>query len=143
MAFDYGARRIGVAVGQTATGSASAVGVIPVQGQPDWEALTRQVRQWVPQRLVVGIPYNKDGTESALTAACRAFAERLEGRFGLPIDLIDERLTSAAATDELREARRSGQKIRRIRRAEIDSHAARLILESWMSEHKHEPGSTP
>jgi putative Holliday junction resolvase len=142
MAFDYGRQRIGLAIGQTATRTANAAGVIPAQGLPDWNAVRRQIRKWVPARLLVGIPYNMDGTETVLTAECLAFAERLGEDFGLPVELIDERLTSAAASDELREARRSGQMKRRVSHADIDSHAARLILESWMREQEHAPGST-
>jgi putative Holliday junction resolvase len=135
MAFDYGARRIGVAVGQTTTGSASPAGVVEVRGAPDWGALERCLREWSPSRLLVGLPYNMDGTDTALTATCRAFAADLGRRFALPVELVDERLTSAAATAELREARRSGARTRRVRREDIDAHAARLILETWLRAH--------
>jgi putative Holliday junction resolvase len=143
LAFDYGARRIGVAVGQSATGTASPAGVIPVFDKPDWAAVERCVREWTPGRLLVGVPYNMDGTETALTATCRAFAAELARRFGLPVDCVDERLTSAAATADLREARRSGARIRRVRREDIDAHAARLILETWLRGTDHRNGSSP
>jgi putative holliday junction resolvase len=143
MAFDYGARRIGVAVGQATTGSASPVGVVAVHGAPDWTALTRCVREWSPARLLVGLPYNMDGTETSLTATCRAFAAELERRYGLPVQFVDERLTSAAATDELREARRAGARTRRVRREDIDAHAARLILETWLRGPHDRTGSPP
>ena len=132
LAFDYGAKRIGVAVGQTTTGSASPLGAIAVHGTPDWAALERCLHDWSPARLLVGLPYNMDGTETVLTATCRAFAAELARRFGLPVDCVDERLTSAAATADLREARRSGARTRRVRREDIDAHAARLILETWL-----------
>jgi putative Holliday junction resolvase len=132
IAFDYGVRRIGVAVGQATTATASPAGVIPVHGSPDWPAIERCVREWSPARLLVGVPYNMDGTETVLTATCRAFADELARRFGLPVDCVDERLTSAAATADLREARRSGARTRRVRREDIDAHAARLILETWL-----------
>ena len=143
LAFDYGARRIGVAVGQSATGTASPAGVIPVFDKPDWAAVERCVREWTPGRLLVGVPYNMDGTETALTATCRAFAAELARRFGLPVDCVDERLTSAAATADLREARRSGARTRRVRREDIDAHAARLILETWLRGTDHRNGSSP
>ena len=143
MAFDYGARRIGVAVGQATTGSASPVGVVPVHGAPDWTALARCVREWSPARLLVGLPYNMDGTETSLTATCRAFAAELQRRYGLPVEFVDERLTSAAATDELREARRAGARARRVRREDIDAHAARLILETWLRGPHDRTGSPP
>ncbi len=135
MAFDYGARRIGVAVGQAATGTASPAGVVQVRGTPDWNALERCLREWSPSRLLVGLPYNMDGTDTALTATCRAFAADLGRRSGLPVELVDERLTSAAASAELREARRSGARTRRVRREDVDAHAARLILETWLRAH--------
>jgi putative Holliday junction resolvase len=135
VAFDYGARRIGVAVGQTTTGSASPAGVVAVHGAPDWPAIERCVRDWSPSRLLVGLPYNMDGTDTALTTTCRAFAADLARRFELPVEFVDERLTSAAATVDLREARRSGARARRVRREDIDAHAARLILETWLRAH--------
>jgi putative Holliday junction resolvase len=143
LAFDYGARRIGVAVGQTSTGTASPAGVIAVHRAPDWAALERSVREWSPARLLVGVPYNMDGTETVLTSTCRAFAAQLERRFGLPVELVDERLTSAAATADLREARRTGTRARRVRREDIDAHAARLILETWLRGPADRPGSSP
>jgi putative Holliday junction resolvase len=135
LAFDYGARRIGLAVGQTLTGSASPVGVIPVAQAPDWDALGRAVRDWSPTRLLVGLPYNMDGTETVLTGVCRGFARELERRYGLPVEFVDERLTSSAAEADLREVRRSGARTRRVRREDVDANAARLILETWMRAH--------
>jgi len=77
LAFDYGSRRIGVAVGQTTTGSAGPAGVVPVGSSPDWAALERCVREWSPARLLVGLPYNMDGSDTVLTATCRAFGDEL------------------------------------------------------------------
>jgi putative Holliday junction resolvase len=74
-----------------------------------------------------------DGSDTSTTAACRAFGEQLARRSGLPVEFVDERLTSNAAYDELRNARRSGVRPRRIRREDIDATAARLILESWLA----------
>jgi len=135
LAFDYGARRIGVAVGQTTTGTASPAGVVNVGGSPDWAALERSVREWSPARLLVGLPYNMDGSETVLTGTCRNFASELARRFALPVELVDERLTSAAAQSDLRDARASGARTRRVRREDIDANAARLILESWLRAH--------
>jgi putative Holliday junction resolvase len=132
LAFDYGSRRIGLAVGQTTTGTASPAGVLRVSGSPDWDAIDRCLRDWSPTRLVVGLPYNMDGSETVLTGACRAFARELARRSGLPVEFVDERLTSAAAQADLREARRSGARTRRVRREDIDANAARLILETWL-----------
>ena len=135
LAFDYGVRRIGVAVGQTTTGTASPAGVIPVAGTPDWAAIERCVREWSPARLLVGLPYNMDGTETLLTGTCRGFGKELSRRFGLPVEFVDERLTSAAAQADLRDARRSGARTRRVTREDIDANAARVILETWLGGH--------
>jgi putative Holliday junction resolvase len=133
LAFDFGVRRIGVAVGQTLTGSATAVGALPCHdGAPDWPAVDTCIARWAPGRLLVGVPYNMDGSDTTTTAACRAFGEVLARRTGLPVDYVDERLTSAAAYDELRDERRSGSRARRIRPQDIDANAARLILQTWM-----------
>jgi putative Holliday junction resolvase len=141
LAFDYGTRRIGVAVGQTTTGTASAVGTVAVGTRPDWGAVGRCVREWTPNRLLVGLPYNMDGSETVLTGVCRAFAGELARRFGLPVDFVDERLTSVAAQADLKEARRSGARTRRVRREDVDANAARLILETWLGA-RHTTGST-
>ena len=143
LAFDFGERRIGVAIGNTGTRTATAVGVLPARGTPDWEAVTRCVRQWSPDRAVVGLPYNMDGSETVLTAACRQFAAELSKRYQLPVDLVDERLTSSAAQADLRDARRSGARRRRIRREDIDANAARLILETWLQDLTRSSGSAP
>ena len=142
LAFDFGERRIGVAVGNTGTRTATALGVLPAHGTPDWEAVSRCVRQWSPGRAVVGLPYTMDGSETALTAACREFAAELSRRYQLPVDLVDERLTSSAAYADLRDARRTGARRRRVRREDIDANAARLILESWLKHSIRPDGST-
>jgi putative Holliday junction resolvase len=143
LAFDFGERRIGVAVGNTGTRTATAVGVLPARGEPDWRAVTACIRQWSPARAVVGLPYTMDGSETALTAACRNFAAELSTRYLLPVELVDERLTSSAAQADLREARRSGARRRRVRREDIDANAARLILETWLREAIRPSGSMP
>jgi putative Holliday junction resolvase len=143
LAFDFGERRIGVAVGNTGTRTATAVGVLPARGTPDWDAVTHLIRQWSPDRAVVGLPYNMDGSETVLTAACRGFAAELAQRYQLPVELVDERLTSSAASAELRDARRSGARRRRVRGEDIDANAARLILESWLQHSIRSSGGTP
>ena len=133
LAFDFGTRRIGVAVGQTMTGSATAIGTLPARnGVPDWPAVDTCIAQWAPTRLLVGLPYNMDDSDTTTTATCRAFGEKLARRSGLPVAYVDERLTSNAAYDELRSERRSGTRARRIRPEDIDANAARLILLTWM-----------
>lgn len=135
LGFDYGTRRIGVAVGQTLTGSASAEGTLLAQGgQPNWPAIDALIAHWSPTRLLVGRPSNMDGTDSPMTGAAEAFAQRLGERAGLPVDLVDERLTSFEARQQLREQRRSGVRKRRVRPGDLDAHAARLIVETWLAQ---------
>lgn len=134
LAFDYGERRIGVALASRSSGTASAIKTIDAkQGTPDWSQLDALVAEWQPAVIVVGVPYNMDDSESPMTARARGFAELLGNRYQLPVETIDERLTSAEAAMELREQRRHGVRTRRLRRGDIDRHSARLIAESWLA----------
>jgi putative Holliday junction resolvase len=135
LGFDFGKRRIGVAVGQPLTGSASPQTVVQstADGNPDWTAIEALVTQWAPNALVVGRPGNMDGTDSPMTAAAEAFAEALAERTGMVVALVDERLTSFDAMEALRAQRREGTRKRRIRREDVDALAAKLIVESYLS----------
>jgi putative Holliday junction resolvase len=131
LAFDFGLRRIGATVGQAVTATASELGVVGARdGEPDWPRLDTLIDEWRPNALVVGLPYNADGSDQPLTARARAFAQALGERTQLPVHLIDERFTSKIAAGELKTERRAGR--RRLRKGDIDSRAARLILESWL-----------
>jgi putative Holliday junction resolvase len=133
LSFDYGLRRIGVAVGNTLTGTAEALATVAAQdGVPDWRALDQLVAAWRPHEFVVGVPYNRAGEDAGLAAAALRFAGELAGRYGVEIHRVDERLSSREAEDELRERRRSGAKTRRVRRGEVDREAARLLLLQWL-----------
>ena len=130
---DYGERRIGVAAGGALTGGARPLGVVASHaGRPDWPALERFVRQWEPRVLVVGVPYNMDGSPGRLTTAALGFAAELGARFGREVVTVDERLSSREAEDVLRRRRASGEKTRRIRPGEVDSAAACVLLEQWL-----------
>ncbi|MBY6064869.1 Holliday junction resolvase RuvX [Pseudidiomarina sediminum] len=132
LGFDFGTHNIGVAVGQTITGTASPLAALRAKdGQPDWQVVERLIKEWQPQRIVVGLPLNMDGTEQPLTQLARKFANRLHGRFGLPVELQDERLTTVAAKEEL--FARGG--FRELSKDKIDSAAAQLILEDYLSHH--------
>jgi len=129
LAFDFGLARIGVAVGQSITQTATPLSTLSAkQGKPDWQQVEKLIKQWQPQQLIVGEPLNMDATDQAITLAARKFANRLTGRFGLPCQLVDERLSSAAAREEIFES--GGYK--KLKKTEIDSVAAALILESWL-----------
>ena len=129
LAFDFGLKRIGIASGDTLTKAAAPRAAVGVGGSgPDWEAIAREVRALAPGRLVVGAPYNVDGSESALTQAARGFAAELARRFALPVQLVDERYSSLEAGAALKSRRASGQRRRRVRRGDVDSAAAAVIL---------------
>lgn len=132
LAFDFGLRRIGVAVGQTVTGSASPLGVIANEaGRIDIDAIAAHVREWQPNRLVVGLPLMPDGSDSDMMAPVQRFAKLLE-RFGLPVETTDERYTSTEAERLLKTARADGRR-GRIDKATIDSAAAVLIAERFLA----------
>ena len=129
LAFDFGLKRIGIASGDSLTRSAAPrPAAVSGAAGPDWAAITREVTSLRPARLIVGAPYNADGTEGPMTAAARAFAAELERRFALPVHLVDERFSSLEATAALRQRRASGARRRRVTRADIDSTAAAVIL---------------
>lgn len=121
-----------MAVGSAATGVASPLAAVPCRdGQPDWPAIRLLVTEWQPDILVVGLPYNSDGSESDMSQAARRFGNRLGGRFQLPVEFVDETLSSNEATRRLVEARRRGER-RRIRKQDVDQLAASLILQAWL-----------
>lgn len=124
LGFDFGTRRIGVAVGQRVTGTSRALTTLTARdGQPDWTQVERLIATWQPDALVVGLPLQLDGTHSDITAAAARFARRLHGRFRLPVHLQDERLSSYAA-EQLNPGPRT--------RDDLDAAAARIILQDWL-----------
>lgn len=132
LAFDYGGRRTGVAVGQTITGSARALTTLTSVGTgPDWAAIDRLLDEWRPDLLLVGLPQRDDGSDSPQTLAARAFARELEER-GIRVALVNEHLTSNEASRALAEARSDGSRRRRVRKEDIDALAAVLIAEQWL-----------
>ncbi len=140
LSFDYGLRRIGVAVGNTLTGTAEALATIAAHdGEPDWRAIDRCVADWRPDAIVAGVPYNMAGRDAGLAAAALRFADVLVGRYGIEVYRVDERLTSREAEDDLRERRRSGAKTRRVRRGDVDREAARLLLLQWLRAQPDQP----
>jgi len=131
LAFDFGHRRIGVAVGQTLTGSANALTVVAVASKPDWQTISGIINEWKPVALVVGLPLAEDGGETDLSKDARRFGRQLEGRFGVPVCFEDERLTSFSAEQRFVSARARGS-MRRKEAALKDAMAAQIILENWL-----------
>ena len=127
IAFDFGEKRIGAAVGQNVTRTATPLETVPVRREePDWNAIDRLIDAWKPDALVVGLPLNMDGTEQRVTVRARRFASRLHERSGLPVHLADERLSTREAWARLIE---SGS-----RRDGPDPIAAQVILEGWFAQ---------
>jgi putative Holliday junction resolvase len=130
LSFDYGTKNIGVASGQTITGTATEL--VPLKakdGVPDWSVIEKLLAEWRPDLVLVGLPLNMDDSESDLSARARKFANRLHGRFGVKVELVDERLSTFAAKGEMME--RGGS--RDYKHNPVDSIAARLILEGWLN----------
>ncbi len=132
VAFDFGIKRIGVAVGESMIGLAHPLTEIASEeSAPRFAAIAAVIYEWKPQHLVVGLPLAADGSEHDLTRRAQRFARQLEGRFGLPVSLVDERYTSVEAESGLREtgARRA------LREKRIDSAAAQIILQQFFHDH--------
>ena len=132
LAFDFGLRRIGVAVGQRVTASASPLAVVRNgEDGPDWETIGLLIREWQPARIIVGMPVHADGTESKITKRVKSFVEEI-ARFELPVETEDERYSSVEAGERLKAERSLGLR-RRIKKETIDSVAASLIAERWLA----------
>lgn len=131
LSFDFGHRRIGVAVGQTLTGTANALAVVPVAKEIDWQAIAGIVKEWKPAALIVGLPLGADGEETDMSQDAREFGAELEKRFNIVVLYEDERLTSFGAEQRFVEARAAGS-LRRKDAALKDAMAAQIILENWL-----------
>ena len=135
LAFDYGTRRIGVASGNTMSRMAQALCTLECkQLQTPWEDIEKLLRDYLPSQLIVGLPYNDDGTPTGMTAPAQAFASELAERSKLPVTLVDERHSSREAERELAYLRRTGVKTRRVTHADVDMMAAKVVLERWFSQ---------
>ncbi|WP_319558485.1 Holliday junction resolvase RuvX [Thiomicrorhabdus sp.] len=119
--FDFGLKRIGVAVGQTITQTASPEAIVASKdGKPDWDHITKLFEKWQPKAIVVGLPMRLDGSEQALTQPARKFGQRLSGRYHCPLFFIEEQLSSIEAES------------RDLKNRHIDDHAAQILLENWL-----------
>ena len=130
LAFDFGLRQIGVAVGSLKFATSEALTVLRARdGQPDWTAVATLLNEWQPEHVLVGDPLNMDGSASAIGVRANKFAQRLHGRFGVRVTMVDERLTSFAVKSEQREAGHRGD----YHRDPVDSLAAAVILRDWLN----------
>lgn len=131
LGFDYGERRIGIAVGQTITGNASPLETITAINQkPDWNRIEKIISTWQPDALIVGIPYYTDGSASEMTRKAERFGRQLEGRFNLPVKTVNETLSSYEAEQELQKK----VKISQHNKLEIDKMSAAIIVQSWLEQ---------
>lgn len=131
LAFDFGEKRIGIAVGEHLLTSANPLMTIDNESNEiRFQIITKLVNEWQPRLLVVGLPLSLDGSEHAVTQLCKKFARRLNGRFNLPVALIDERYSSAAASQLLNEAGIRG----RAQKEMLDQVAAQTILQSYFDQ---------
>ena len=131
LAFDFGLRRIGVAVGQATTRTASALETVGNAREPDWAALDRLVREWRPGNLLVGLPLGPEGDETDMSRAARRFGSALGVRYDLDVQYADERLSSRAAESRFAEMRAAGG-MRRKHADQLDAISAQIILENWL-----------
>jgi putative Holliday junction resolvase len=133
LAFDFGTRRIGLAVGNSITGSSQALAAIAADNvDTRFASIAIQIQEWGPDQLVVGLPCHPDGTEHAMTAKARRFGNQLQGRFGLPVAWVDERYTSAVLENDPKFQQKQSSK----HTISLDSESARLILEQYFRERR-------
>ncbi len=127
MGFDFGTKKIGVAIGQMVTATATPISIIRVEnGVPNWCVLEKLINQWKPERFVVGLPLNMDDSSSNMSRRANWFSSELENRFGIAVSNVDERLS----TFEARQIFKDGAT--KSRQEDLDDKVAALILESWL-----------
>lgn len=132
IAFDFGLKRTGVAVGNTVIGSATPeCTLISKDELPDWDAITKLFEEWKPAQIVVGMPIELDGGESPLKKRIDRFCNQIQGRYNIAVDQENEQFTSIEAAQRLKQLRQSGRK-QKITKDEVDKIAASIILENWM-----------
>ena len=127
LGFDFGSHKIGIAVGQSVTATATPLTTLSyVKHKPDWDGIERIISEWKPDTLVIGLPYQMDDEEAELAERAKKFARQLHGRFHLPVEMVDERLTSREASNRLGKKACKDVTL-------VDSMAAKLILETWLN----------
>lgn len=131
MAFDFGTQKTGVAFGQALTGTGTPLPLIQMRdGIPDWDIVDKAMAEWQPDTCLVGLPLNMDDSESELCLRARKFARRLKHRSNIPVWMVDERLTTREAREDVRRV----NTLRRGKAPAADSMAAVLLIESWFRE---------
>ena len=132
IAFDFGLKRTGVAIGNTITGSATPECTLNSKdNQPDWDGISNLFNEWQPTQVVVGIPTELDGSENPLNKTIQRFCNQIQGRYNVKVDQENEQFTSIEAAQRLKQLRQTGRK-KKITKDEVDKIAASIILENWM-----------
>jgi putative Holliday junction resolvase len=127
LAFDFGLKRTGVALGNTLSGGARPLETIDTErNDARFERIAALVREWEPDLFVVGLPLDRDGAETPISKRARRFGQQMNGRFGLPVKFVDERFSSAVVEDALRPGREN--------KASLDAAAAAVILQAWLDQ---------
>jgi len=140
LSFDFGKRRIGIAVGQSATRTATSLETVSHRQAPDWATIDHLVKEWQPALFVVGLPLDLASEETEMSRAARRFGQTLSERYGRSCVFADERLSSRAAEGRFREMRASGG-LRRKDADKLDAMAAQIILENWLQSFPADPDS--
>lgn len=137
LGFDYGTKKIGIAVGQSITRTVTPLTTLAnTKSTPDWSGIEKLVQEWQPSLLIVGLPLHMDGSEQEMTDLARTFANQLRQRYQKPVEMVDERLSSYEAELQLRSEQQLSGRKRRQTPQDIDKMAARLIIESWFTQHQ-------
>ncbi len=132
LAFDFGKRRIGIALGNTLTATASPLETIDYHyPEIPWRAIDELIASWSPARLLLGLPKRPDSESSSMEQPIRAFAAQLQKRYDRPVDLVNEAFTSREASARLKQQRREGRR-QKVKKQEIDRQAAAIIVEIWL-----------
>ena len=140
MGFDFGTVRIGVAVGETVTGLAHPLTMIPSEPVAQrFEQIGALLAEWQPHQIIVGLPTHLDGSAHEMTQRCRRFGNQLHGRFNLPVDWVDERLSSAEAAQRLQQAGKSA----RDSKDHVDAIAAQILLQQWLDQQSQNSSGGP
>ncbi len=135
LGFDFGLKRIGVAVGQSITGSASALETLtPINGDPDWDKIEALIKQWKPTCIVVGDPLTMEGFPTDITNSARNFGKKIQNKFNQTVHMQDERMSSIEASEIIKQQRQSGERKKRQKKGDLDELAAALIVQRWLQE---------
>lgn len=131
LAFDFGLRQIGVATGSSISKISSELTTLYAKdGKPDWDQVGKLISEWKPDLCLVGLPLNMDSSESELSIRARKFSRQISGRFGIEVELVDERLTSFEAKGISANSGHKGD----FKKAPVDALAARLLVDQWFNE---------